>query len=372
MPTPQYEIQNVLKRAQEVNISPQFQPWSCVEIITGAQDDDGNDVIYKAPYDQDEFEAAMASGRLLTINNEWGTQAQANNILALVKGGAYQPYVATGALLDPSAELGDGVSVNDVYGGIYKMTRNYSSLMAANIEAPQSEEIDHEYPYESTQNRESTRKFSAMSSELRMNSQEISAKVSQDGGAQNSVSWSLRPSAWSVYANGNLVFRVNSSGAQVVGKITASSGEIGGFRIGSSYINLNGLSFGGNKQGIYLGDKGLQLGPQSGSHFKASVNGDVEAANMTLTGQLTIGGTGISASDLRKGAERANSGYSGWDGVRNNWNNATTYGTNSYPRYFYCGTLNSKDKQIVMGEMVFTPRFVPAIGLWVLGTGGVG
>lgn len=363
-----YEIHNILKRARTLEISSPFQPYSGVEILTGLTDDDGNEVIYYAPSDPN----VRNSGRVLTIENPWGTQAQADNILTQIKGFTYQPYDATEAFVDPSAEIGDGVSVNDVYSGIYSMSRSFSALMPADVSAPQSEEIDHEYPYESMADRSIERRFTAMESEFRIQSGEIAAKVSETGGAGNNVSWSLKSTGWAVYSNGKKVFEVTSSGASVSGKITASSGEIGGFRIGSSYINLNGLSFGGNKQGIYLGDKGLQLGPQSGSHFKASVNGDVEAANMTLTGQLTIGGTPIAASDLRKGAERANSGYSGWNGVRDNWNNATTYGTNTYPRYFYCGTLNSKDHQIVMGEMVFTPRFVSAIGLWVLGTGGVG
>lgn len=314
MPTPQFDIQNVLKRAQNLDISTQFQPYSGVEIVTGAQDEDGKDIV---------FSAGDASGRVLSIYNEWGTQEQADNILASIRGFAYQPYVASGALVDPNAELGDGVSVNDVYSGIYKMSRNFSSLMAADIEAPQSEEIDHEYPFESSGSRQTTRKFSAMESELRMNSQEISAKVSVTGGLSQSVSWSLTAQDWSVYANGTRVFRVTPTGAEVTGKLTATSGKIGGFDIGSSAISYNGLTWNGSKTGIYLGTSGIQLGSASGSFFQASSSGAVRAHNMTLTGTLTIGGQTITAAALRSGAQSAFTNGGTWTSTSNGWSNAT-------------------------------------------------
>ena len=332
MPTPQFEIQNILKRAQQLDISTQFQPYSGVEIITGTQDANGDDIVYTA---------GDASGRVLTIYNEWGTQTQANNILASIRGFAYQPYVASGALLDPSAELGDGVSVNDVYSGIYKLSRTYSSLMSANIEAPQSEEIDHEYPYESSQNRQTTRKFSAMESELRMASDEISAKVSATGGLASNVSWSLTAYDWSVYANGSRVFRVTPTGAEVNGKITATSGKIGGFDIGASAISYNGLTWNGTKTGIYLGTQGIQLGSASGSFFQASSSGVVRAHNMTLTGTLTIGGQTITAAALRSGAQSAYSNSGTWTGTTNAWNNATRNGTSSFPTYFTVKSLSA-------------------------------
>ena len=310
----QNRVQNVLKRAQQLDISPTFLPYSGVEIVTGKQDEQGNDLVYFS---------GDTSGRVLTINNPWGTQAQADDIIAKIRGFTYQPYEATGALVDPNAELGDGVSVNDVYSGIYKLSRNFSSLMSANISAPQSEDLDHEYPYESKADRAITRKFSSMESELAINSQEISAKVSVNGGASQSVSWSLTASDWSVYANGTRVFRITPTGAEVNGKITATSGKIGGFDIGSSSISYNGLTWNGSKTGVYLGTSGIQLGSASGSFFQASANGVVKAHNMTLTGTLTIGGQTITAAALRSGAQSAYNNGGTWTGTSNAWSSAT-------------------------------------------------
>lgn len=269
-------------------------PYSGVEIITGKQDADGNDIIYTA---------GDASGRVLSFTNEWGTQEQADNIIASIRGFTYQPYTADSAMVDPSAELGDGVSVHDVYSGLYSITRDYNALMTADVSAPQSEDIDHEYPYESQSGRSITRRFSAMESEFSIASSEISAKVSKKSPeGQTSFSWNLTDSAWEVKSGSNTIFKVDSTGAQVSGKITASSGQIGGFTIGSSAIYKDTTSLTSSTKGIYLGTNGIRINGNNGSYFLANKNGNIEANKLKLTGTLTIGSSTITADNLRNGA----------------------------------------------------------------------
>ena len=103
--------------------------------------------------------------------------------------------------------------------------------------------------------------------------------------------------------------------------------------------------------GIYIGTNGIALGKGAfkvttagavtatnlaitggsiriGSNFSVSSSGNVSANNMTLTGTLTVGGSTITAADLRLGAQRANGGY-------NNWNSA--YSSTSAGGYCYGG-----------------------------------
>lgn len=324
----QFENNPLVKRYMELDVSPAFDAYTGVEIVV-----DENTTYF----------AGSTGGRIITINNPWGTQAMADNILENLRGFTYQPYTASGALLNPAAEIGDAVTLDvSTYSGIFKMSKNFSSLMSTDIEAPQDEEIDHEYPFEPKQNREITRKFSAIESEFAIQSNEISAKVSQTGGDASSVSWSLTSTAWTVKANGTEVFKVDRNGATVTGKITATSGKIGGFDIGSNAISYNGLTWNGNKNGIYLGSSGIQLGSTSGSYFQASNSGVVKAHNMTLTGTLNIGGTNITAAALRSGAQSAYTNGGTWStgaGYGYNYNNATQSG-NAGPRLFNCGALN--------------------------------
>ena len=340
---------NLSRRVESLDIAPQFTNYSKVRIWIG-QDDNGDDIVYEAGDDY---------GRTLEIENPFGTQAMANRMLQKLRGYQYQPYRANGALLDPAAEIGDVVSVRNIYGGIYNRSRDFSHLMKADIGAPHDEEIDHEYKYETPQERKYHRQFGEVRatltiqanaieaevaerqadstefrSQLSIQATEISAKVSQRGGNNSSFGWSLLSNEFGMYAGSRKVFYVNSSGAHVQGEITATSGKIGGFTIGSNAIYNNISTFGGTQTtGVYLGTNGIQLGQR----FKVDSSGNVtasniNASNMKLTGTLTVGDSTITANNLRMGAERANSGYSTWNGTSNrvsgsgsNWDSASSW-----------------------------------------------
>ena len=314
------------KQVTELNVSPQFAGYSGVEINV-----DDNTTYFAGSY----------TGRVLSISNAWGSQEQANNILSAISGFQYQPYEASGALLNPAAEIGDAVTLNGVYSGIYKMSRNFSSLMAADIAAPQDEELDHEYPYEPKQDRVYKRTIAETQSQLRVLATEISAEVvKKQGGNTSSFGWTLTDSSWSVSANGTEVFHIDQTGATVQGAIRATSGFIGGFNIGNTALYNGMTSLNSSSSGVYLGTDGISVG---GGAFKVTSSGAVSANNMTLTGTLNIGGTTITAANLRLGAAQAAAnygtwsgassitygGYSGWNATTSAWKAATDDGKTS-------------------------------------------
>lgn len=310
-----------------MDYSPQFDAYSGVEIII----DDDTSIF-----------SGNRSGRVLSFSNPFGTQEQADNILASLKstGFQYQPFTASGALLNPAAEIGDGVTINGLYSGIYKISRSYDALAPSDIEAPQDEEVDHEYPYEPKEERIFRREIAdaqaqitlnqnaitaevtrattaegAMSSLITQNAQSINAKVSQTGGDNSSFGWSLLSNKFSLFAGSKEVFKCTSSGVEINGKITATSGFIGngssGFTITASsiYNGMGNINSGAN--GIYIGTNGIALG---GGKFKVTSTGSVSATDMTLSGTLNIGGSTISASTLRSGAQSAYSNGGYWSG----------------------------------------------------------
>lgn len=255
-----------------------------------------------------EYSAGVETGRTLTLECPWGTQAMAENILASIRGFRYQPYTTKDAILDPAAELGDGITVNNVYGGIYTRETKFGSMCRATVSAPSEEEIDHEYPYVSKQERKVTRSLYNLSSELKVqaglisaevaerksdvesiNSKlsvqagEIAAKVSKTGGSASSFGWVLDDSSWTIKANGTDILKATKSGLEVYGKITATSGKIGGFTINSNSLSYNNQTWGGtNTAGIYIGPSGIQLG----KNFKVDSNGNLTAASGTFTGNV--------------------------------------------------------------------------------------
>lgn len=112
-------------------------------------------------YDDDRaFFSGNESGRVLEADCLWATQAVANYVLSVVDGYAHQPFSASGALLDPTAELGDGVSVGGVVSIICEMNTIYDPLCTSDIGAAFDKEVDHEYPYLTRNEKEMRRKVS--------------------------------------------------------------------------------------------------------------------------------------------------------------------------------------------------------------------
>ena len=316
------------KSVESMDLSPQFDAYSGVEIIVD---------------EETAYFSGTRIGRVLPIENEWGTQEQADSILESLQnsGFQYQPLRASRAILDPAAELGDGVTVNGVYTGLYKFSRIIGSLMPAEIETPKEEEIDHEYPYEAKENRVFKRELGAAKAQIRLNQDSIeaevlraseaegtlsslisqnaasiNAKVSQTGGDNASFGWSLLANKFSLFAGSKEVFKCTASGVEINGKITATSGYIGngssGFAITATSLYNGMASLNSGANGVYLGTDGIALG---GGKFKVTKSGDFTANNATLTGTLTIGGERISAATLRSGAQSAYNNSGKWNGT---------------------------------------------------------
>lgn len=295
---------NVLKRASNMEISDQFDGYSAVRIFVGT-DDDGNAVIY---------EAGNTNGRTLEIKNQLGTQEMANNILADIQGYQYQPLSAESALLNPAAEMGDGVTVNGVYSGVFVRATQFGRLMASDISAPTDEEIEHEFAVESASDRQYTRfvqqtkamlkitnmaieaevsaresDVSAINSTLAIHASDIQARVTKKSPTgQTSFGWNLTNSSWTVFSGSpsNAILKATASGLEVKGKIQADSGYIGGangFVITANKIYKNISRFGGTQTtGVYIGTDGIQLG----KNFKVDSSGNLTAASGTFTGNI--------------------------------------------------------------------------------------
>ena len=276
--------------------SPQFDGFSRVVITVS---------------DEIEYSAGTDLGRTLRLTCPWGTPEMAENILSDIRGFQYQPYAAKDAILDPAAELGDGITANNVYGGIYAKKLKFGPRLTATVSAPEDEEINHEYPYKSKPNKEITREAKMLRASLAVEAARISAevenrksdvemltamlqvqagmieaKVSKTGGSASSFGWVLDDSSWTIKANNTDILKATKNGLEVYGKVTATSGKIGGFDILSNYLSYNNQTWNGtNTTGIYIGISGIQLG----KNFKVDSNGNLTAASGTFSGYVKAG-----------------------------------------------------------------------------------
>lgn len=258
---------------------------------------------------------------VLELTCPWATEQMAEDILANLSSFGYQPYDTDWAKLDPSAELGDGVTINGVFSGIYTMETGFSTLMAARISAPQDNAVDHEYPYKSKTDRKTQRQFAETRASLRVNAasieaevtarkdaedeikstlelhaDEIAARVTQSGGNSSSFGWSLTADGFILESSGQTVFEATESGISVKGKITATTGFIGnendGFTITATALYNKLDSLYGTVDGVYIGADGIALG---GGTFRVTSDGRLYAEEGTFAGnvyakQISVGG----------------------------------------------------------------------------------
>lgn len=322
---------NLLRRVRSLDIAPELPGYSGVVIFAG-QDDDGNNI---------EYRAGDRTGTVLEITNEWGSQAQADAICRKIRGFKYQTYKAGGTSIDPSAEIGDAVTIADIHSGVFAKKTTFGRHIRTDLEAPSKEEVEHEFRIQSPTNRQYERftrsvraslsitatKIAAevedrqaadnlLRATLNVHAQEIEAKVSKEGGDDASdFWWKLLSTGWDAGTGSKTVFSVKKTGAYVDGEIRATSGKIGGFDIQSNYLSYNGQTWGGtNSTGAYIGQSGIQLG----KNFKVDMQGNLSAINGVFDGtvkcqSLIVDGQTISPNSVRSGISGGNSyASSGW------------------------------------------------------------
>ena len=287
---------NILRNMVSFDKAEQFDGFSKVVIIVS---------------DEIEYSAGTDTGRTLTLNCPWGTQEIANNILQSIKGFQYQPMTAENALVDPSVEIGDGISANGVYSGVYSLETEFNSNLPTTVSAPADEELYEEHTYVPKSEREVTRKFLDFQSQFRIQDGKISAevterksdtnniratlevqagqitaKVNKNDGSSSTFGWALETASWRIFSGSSTVLKADKNGLEVKGVIRATSGEIGGFKITSNSLTYNNQTWGGtNTNGIYIGPSGIQLG----KNFKVDAAGNLTAASGTFSGYVKAG-----------------------------------------------------------------------------------
>lgn len=131
------------------------------------------------------------SGYVFELECPYGTETMAKNILADISGRTYIGYEAEGALLSPDAELGDGVTVSGIYSVLAHKTVTFGPSHSANISAPSTGEIEHEYPYLGSVERTVNRKIAQTRSLITKTAEEISLEVSDLADQYTKVSVTL-------------------------------------------------------------------------------------------------------------------------------------------------------------------------------------
>ena len=244
---------------------------------------------------ENAYIAGDDTGRTIEVTCPYGTQAMANNILAALSAYTYTPAMAQDAILDPAAEIGDGLTMGGVYTVLAQSTLTFDGLMTSDAGAPGQAEQESEYKYQSPVIADINWQLAETRSLISKTSEEILLQVENElKGLSSSFSVQLQQIQSQVTGlNGQV-----SSITQKVDNITLSvsngstsssiSLSVGGVTVSSQTIQMNGLvTFTGLANGTTTIDGAcIKTGTIDANRIDAD-NLYVNAAN--ITGSLVIG-----------------------------------------------------------------------------------
>ena len=244
---------------------------------------------------ENAYIAGNDTGRTVEVTCPYGTQEMANNILSALSSYTYTPAMAQDAILDPAAEIGDGLTMGGVYTVLAQSTLTFDGLMTSDAGAPGQAEQESEYKYQSPVIADINWQLAETRSLISKTSEEILLQVENElEGLSSSFSVQLQQIQSQVSGlNGQV-----SSITQKVDNITLSvsngstsssiSLSVGGVTVSSQTIQMNGLvTFTGLANGTTTID-GACI--KTGTIEASRIDTDslyVNAAN--ITGSLTIG-----------------------------------------------------------------------------------
>lgn len=153
---------NIFNNAASLNVAPAFAPFTGVRLWI-----DSNNYVF----------AGDETGRVLEEDCPWATKEMAENTLKFVRGYVYQPFEAGGALVDPAAELGDGITVGGIYGPLSTMDTVFDAACASDVSAPSEEGAEIEYRVVPRKDRANDRKFAENRSLITKTAEEIRLEV---------------------------------------------------------------------------------------------------------------------------------------------------------------------------------------------------
>lgn len=267
-------------RMAQLDTSPSLAPVSKVVLAVDSEN---------------AYIAGDDTGRTIEVTCPYGTQEMANNILSALSSYTYTPAMAQDAILDPAAEIGDGLTMGGVYTVLAQSTLTFDGLMTSDAGAPGQAEQESEYKYQSPVIADINWQLAETRSLISKTSEEILLKVENElEGLSSSFSVQLQQIQSQVTGlNGQV-----SSITQKVDNITLSvsngstsssiSLSVGGVVVSSQNIQMNGLvTFTGLANGTTTIDGAcIQTGTIDANRIDAD-NLYVNAAN--ITGSLVIG-----------------------------------------------------------------------------------
>ncbi len=135
-------------------------------------------------------EAGDATGRVLVQQYPYedNAKAVATYMFNRIKGYVQKGYTAQETIIDPAAQLGDGILLNGMYGVLANEDITFDGLYTSDLSSPDTDETDDEYPYKSKTQRQMERNMAVTRSLIKKSSDAITLRVEKIDGDLNDLS----------------------------------------------------------------------------------------------------------------------------------------------------------------------------------------
>ncbi len=254
--------------------------------------------------DENSITAGDDTGAELLADCPHATQTMVNAILAHVKGHKYRMFRADDTALDPSAELGDGMTAGEIYSVISRIEDDGSGYCC--IAAPGEAELEDEYPSGGPMTIEFNRKIAKTNSRITKTAEQIMLEVSSEiqglsssidikldeivgrvGDTETGLSQTLRIAADGVTITNAEGSTLTINGGQIDAR-TIKAEQLDASKITAKDLNLTGV--------ISWGDLSGDVKEQVNS-AQVSASSAIKTANDLANGQG--GGTFINGTTIQ-------------------------------------------------------------------------
>ena len=282
---------------------------------------------------ENAYIAGDDTGRTIEVTCPYGTQEMANNILAALSSYTYTPAMAQDAILDPAAEIGDGLTMGGVYTVLAQSTLTFDGLMTSDAGAPGQAEQESEYKYQSPVIADIKWQLAETRSLISKTSEEILLKVENElKGLSSSFSVQLQ----------KITARVDG----LEGDFTEVSVTLDGLTVtdetGETVIN-----------GSKIQTKNLFVSA-------ANITGTLTANQINLTGAITWGDLATdSKSQITSAQDTARSAYK----IASNANDTADAIGNTVSAWTYPGSTYIDGSKIMTGTVMASKLLGGTVGL---------
>ena len=266
------------------------------------------------------------TGLEITASCPHATQEMVNALLNQLKGYQYQSFTADAANLDPSAELGDGVTVGGVYSVISKLDDDGYGF--PEVSAPGEVALEEEYPSTGPMTQEFNRQIAETRSQITKTAEEIRLEVENElEGLSASFSVQLDSITSQITGLDGQVSTIQQTVSSITSQITGLDGQVSQIEQYVDSITLS-VTNGSDSSTIQL-----KAGSTTISSANITFNGMVTFNDLSTAGSTVINGANITTGTIS--ADRINlTGAITWgdldNSVQNDINDAISTAEDAY------------------------------------------